>query len=263
MIRPDAPLDGPIGSDRGERGRFRNEIPQQIQFKRPFVLAETHVSNAEFRRFRPEHRSGTFQGVNLDHDPLPVVNITWEDAVQYCNWLSVQKGLQPAYFFNDDSRMELIYPPTNGYRLPTEAEWERIARAGNENRLYPWGNGFPPPDSAGNLAGQESRQLLPRVIEDYSDPHAGPGPVNTEPPLAFGIRGLSGNVSEWVNDGYAVPAASREPVTDPVGPANRPFYVIKGGSWRDFAPADLRNARRRFGNTPQPDIGFRVARYLE
>jgi formylglycine-generating enzyme required for sulfatase activity len=261
MIRPDMPLDGPIGSDRGERGRFRNEIPQHIEFKRPFMLAETHVSNAEFRRFRPEHRSGAFQGVNLDHDPLPVVNITWEDAVQYCNWLSVQEGLQPAYFFNDESRMELISPPTNGYRLPTEAEWERVARAGKENRLYPWGDAFPPPDSAGNLAGQESRQLLPRVIEDYSDPHAGPGPVTTEPPLAFGLRGLSGNVSEWVNDGYAVPAASREPVIDPVGPANRPFYVIKGGSWRDFAPADLRSARRRFGNTPQPDVGFRVARY--
>lgn len=235
----------------------------------PHTGSHTHThanananANAEFREFQPLHNSGEFRGVNLNRDDLPAVNLTRDDAARYCNWLSIQAGLPPAYVWENE-RMVLLDPPTTGYRLPTEAEWERIARGGAENRLYPWGDGFPPPNSAGNLAGTESENLLPRVIANFRDPHAGPGPAAAEPPLAFGVRGLSGNVSEWVNDGYEIPAASPTPLVDPVGPQNRPFHVIKGGSWRDFAPADLRSARRRYGNTPQPDVGFRVARYLE
>jgi len=256
-----ANLNGFIGSDRGEAGRIRNEVRVRVELRRAFAIAEHQVTNAQFRQFRPEHRSGSFQGVNLDFDPLPVVNITWDDAARYCNWLSEQEGLPAAYVWVD-GRMRLDTPVTTGYRLPTEAEWERVARGGEEDRLYPWGNGFPPPDSGGNLAGQESRALFARLIEGYTDPHAGPGPAALEPPAAFGIRGLSGNVMEWVNDGYEVASGSAVRV-DPSGPSNRPFYAIKGGSWRDFAPTDLRSARRRYGNLPQPDLGFRVARYVE
>ena len=264
MVQIDEPLNGWIGSLRGETGRYRNEIRREVIFRRPFSIAERQVTNAEFRQFRPEHNSGRFQTVNLNGDPLPAVNLTWEDAVRYCNWLSRREGLPEAYVWNPDTeRMELVTPHNTGYRLPTEAEWERTARAGAEERLFPWGNGFPPPDSAGNLAGEESESLLPRFIRGYRARHAGPGPAAEEPPTAFGIRGLSGNVSEWVHDGYEIPGTPREPFIDPVGPSGRPFYVIKGGSWRDFAPADLRNARRRFGNNPQPDVGFRVARWLE
>lgn len=255
-----ANLNGFLGSERGE-SPFRNEPRVQVELRRPFLIAEHQVTNAQFRQFRPEHRSGIFLGVNLDADALPVVNVSWEDAARYCNWLSEQEGLPPAYIW-DDGRMRLDTPVTTGYRLPTEAEWERIARGGEEDRLFPWGNGFPPPDSGGNLAGQESRNLFARVIDGYTDPHAGPGPAAREPATAFGIRGLAGNVSEWVNDGYEIPSV-RGVRVDPIGPSDRPQFVIKGGNWRDFAPADLRSARRRFGNQPLPDVGFRVARYME
>lgn len=264
LVKIDEPLNGWIGSQRGEAGRFSNERPREVILQRPFAMASRPVTNAEFRAFQPEHNSGRFLNINLNADPLPVVNITWNDAARYCNWLSAREGLPEAYFWNPDTnRMQLVSPPNTGYRLPTEAEWERVARAGAEERLYPWGNGFPPPHSAGNLAGEESENILPRFIRGYRVRHAGPGPAAEEPPTAFGISGLSGNVSEWVHDGYEIPATSRETQTDPTGPVGRPFNVIKGGSWRDFAPADLRAARRRFGNTPQPDVGFRISRWLD
>ncbi|MCH8514402.1 MAG: formylglycine-generating enzyme family protein, partial [Kiritimatiellae bacterium] len=264
MIQVEQPLNGIVGSERGETGRYGNETPREVELRRPFKIATRHVTNAEFRKFRPEHNSGRFRNVDLNKDEFPVVNLTWNDAARYCNWLSAEEGLPAAYFWDvDTERMRLVDPPNTGYRLPTEAEWERIARGGAENRLFPWGPGFPPPDSAGNLAGEESEPLLPRFIRGYRAKHAGPGPAADEPPTAFGVTGLSGNVSEWVHDGYEIPSAFGGPQVDPTGPTNRPFYVIKGGSWRDFAPADLRSARRRFGNNPQVDVGFRVARYVE
>ena len=92
-----------------------------------FLCDRCEVTNAEYRVFRGSHRSGTAGSHSLDGDPQPAVNVSWEDAVGYLNWLSQQDGLPPAYE-RDGDRWRLVTPPTTGYRLPTEAEWAYVAR---------------------------------------------------------------------------------------------------------------------------------------
>ncbi len=108
-----------MGAARREPGRRANEQERTVQLARPFLLAVYPVSNAEYRRFRPEHRSGKVGRLTLDGDKQPVVNISWDDAARYCNWLSAQDGLPPFYVMEGEQIEDIACPlRRNGRLLP-------------------------------------------------------------------------------------------------------------------------------------------------
>ncbi len=173
-----------MGSSRQEQGRRSNETLREIVFTRPFYMGLKEVSNAEFRAFLPGHDSGSLQDHSLNQDAQPVVNITWEEAASYCNWLSGKEKLPPVYSLRG-GRLIAAGPLARGYRLPTEAEWEYCARFTGKtaDSLYPWGSGFPPPTRTVNIADLSARDLLPGYFDNYDDGY----PVSA-PPATFARR---------------------------------------------------------------------------
>lgn len=103
----------------------------QVTLKRPFYLGATEVTNEQFRRYRPDHGSGSIGRHAADTDDLPVTQVSWNDAAGFCNWLSERDSLPLAYEKAGD-RYVLRRPVTIGYRLPTEAEWEYATRHVND-----------------------------------------------------------------------------------------------------------------------------------
>ncbi len=255
-----------MGSERREQGRQPNETQRVVTLTRRYYLGTREVTNAEFRRFRPAHASGFVDKRSIDLDAQAVTGVSWADAVQYCNWLSEQEGLPPAYE-QKGGRWVLRSPVGTGYRLPTEAEWEHAARfagPGRPQRRYEWGDSLPPPAGGANLAGSESTAAVERVLDGWRDEDMAVAPPGRHAPSVLGLFDMTGNVSEWVHDVYASfaePGAN----TDPTGPApdaaNAARRVIKGSSWRTASYAALRPAWRVGRDGAANDIGFRIARY--
>lgn len=253
-----------MGSARSEPGRRANEAQRAVQISRPFYISVHEVTNGQFRKFRASHRSGLVGQHTLDLDNQPVVNVAWEDAVQYCNWLSEQEGLKPAYERKGDTYVA-VSPMTNGYRLPTDAEWEWVARRtnGGQLRRYPWGDALPVARNSGNYADSNARLLVQNVVPEYDDGFAVTAPVGRFAPNELGLYDIGGNVAEWVHDYYVVAPMSSEVAVDPMGPSTGTQHVIRGASWKHSSPTDLRLAARDFGTTPRNDVGFRIARNAE
>ncbi len=255
-----------MGSERREQGRRANEFTRRVTLSRAFYLGTREVTNGEFRRFKATHSSGFVGKRTLDLDNQPVSNVSWTDAVQYCNWLSAQEGL-PAAYEQKGGAWVLVQPVNTGYRLPTEAEWEYVARhsgAGSRTQRYEWGDSLPPLAGIGNLPGQEAVAEMPRVLEGWTDDYVVVAPPGKFRANAFGIFDMTGNVSEWVHDTY-VSFEANSGGTDPTGPssATGTRRVIKGSNWRTTLFADLRAAWRDGADAPTQDVGFRVARYAE
>lgn len=253
-----------MGSPRREPGRRANEAQRNVQFKRAFYMGLSEVTNGQFRKFKSEHRSGIVGQHTLDLDNQPAVNVTWNDATLFCNWLSQQEGLPPAYE-NKNGRMVAVQPLTTGYRLPTDAEWEWVARfeGGGKFRRYPWGEVLPVAPRSGNYADVTARLLVQDVIPDYDDGFAASAPTGKFPANALGLFDVGGNVAEWVHDYYTVSGDTGELAVDPSGPADGKQHVIRGSSWRQSSVTDLRLSARDFGESQRNDVGFRVARYAE
>jgi formylglycine-generating enzyme required for sulfatase activity len=252
-----------MGSDRREQGRRPNEVLRQVKLERPFYLGANEVTNLLFKKFKPDHVSGYMEKRSFDLDTQPVTKVTWDMAVEFCNWLSEQDGL-PATYERKGGAWELKKPATTGYRLPTEAEWEYAARyAGpSRTRRFAWGDELPIAPAIGNLAGTEGAKSLPTVLETYKDDFVGVAPVGKFQPNALGLYDMTGNVTEWTND-YYLSFQSNEAVTDPLGPENSSRRVIRGANWMSAAVAELRLAWRDGANESSQTIGFRVARYAE
>jgi len=254
-----------MGSPRREPGRRSNEAQRTIELKRPFYVGLREVTNKEFREFRGEHASGIFREETLDLDRQPVVRVSWQDAAAFCNWLSTKDGLPPAYV-QKGSRLDLAQPVTTGYRLPTEAEWEFVARHDGRQAImkYPWGDSLPVAARSGNYADQSAIYLTPVVINGYDDGFRVAAPVGSFPPNALGLFDLGGNVAEWTTDNYSIYVTDPEKVvTDPAGPGQGDTWVLRGSSWLTGRTPELRLAWRDVGAAGKPDLGFRLARYAE
>lgn len=258
------------GSERREQGRRSNEVQRKVRLTRPFYLGATEVSNAQFRAFRPTHVAGIAQGFSLDLDTQAVSRVSWNDAVEFCNWLSLREGLPVAYE-RREGRWQLVQPLNHGYRLPTEAEWEYAARYvdGQRWQRFAWGDALPPPANAANIAGEETLPAKPGAdapsggaLPQYRDEHPVIAPVGSYARSPAGLFDMGGNVSEWMHDVFvSLPEAVE--VTDPMGAASDGPHAVRGGNWRSSAIAGLRAAWRERATTASQVIGFRVARFAE
>jgi len=193
----------------------------------------------------------------------PVAGVTWYGAVAYCNWRSEQEGRQPCY---DLSTWTCDFSK-DGYRLPTEAEWEYAARGGFSGRRFPWG------DTISHLQANyrsTATHLYDTSLTDGCHPYFDDGtppftsPVGRFAPNGYGLYDMAGNVEEWCNDYYSKTYYGSSPQTNPTGPASGTSRVVRGGSWSEDA-APCRVARR---NVLAPasqfsNIGFRVVSSCE
>jgi len=267
LIKPENNLQ--MGASRSGAGRRANESQRLVQLDRAFYFAHKEVTNAQFQRFDSKHDSGRLDSVALNGKDLPVVNVSWDDAARYCNWLSKQQGLVEAYR-EEDGHMLAVSPMTSGYRLPTEAEWAWVARrfSFETSQRYPWNGNFPPAKKSGNYADAQISDTLTDVVPNYDDSFRGAAPVGSFsawPESSYGgFYDLGGNVSEWIHDYYAVyPGEATRLVSDPMGPSTGNHHVVRGASWRDGNITELRLSYRDYSNKPHYDLGFRIARYAE
>lgn len=178
---------------------------------------------------------------------FPVYNINWYDAVRFCNALSEQEGYEPCY---NESTWACDFDK-NGFRLPTEAEWEYACRAGTETMFY----------TGNNLNSDTTTSTdLDKAgwYKGNSDPmtHS----VGLKVPNAWGLYDMHGNVTEWCNDWYYESSYSSSPSSNPTGPSSGPYRVGRGGGWQELAHQCRSASRYRLAPTGGDFNGFRVVR---
>ena len=253
-----------MGSQRGSQGWRNNEVRRRVRITKRYYLGVNEVTNKEFRAFIPNHTSGAERFRSLAVDSSPAVNVDWQAAAAFCNWLSSQENL-PLQYQARSGRLIPVEEPGIGYRLPTEAEWVWAARyrGGAGNSRYPWGEHMPPPARSGNYADQSASSLVTNVLSGYNDFFPFTAPVGSFPANPLGFYDLGGNVGEWMGDYYGTDTLFPDFEVDPRGPQEGRFHVIRGSSWLHGTLRELRWAFRDFGEEERLDVGFRLARYAE
>jgi len=194
----------------------------------------------------------------------PCVEVLWYGAVAYCNFLSEMEGLTPCYDLDDWS----CDWSANGYRLPTDAEWENAARGGAEGHRFPWSDTDTIDQSRANYKSDtdlaydtsESNGHHPDyAVGDF--PYT--SPVGSFPPNGYGLYDTGGNVWEWCWDYWDARYYTEEPMTDPHGPTTGSYRVVRSGRW-GYDAANSRVSGRRHGwPSGRQRTGFRIARSAE
>ena len=222
-----------MGSADSDEGAYPFERPQHRVMVSDFEISRTPVTRAQYAR-------GLERPVPEDGD-RPEAEVSWFDAVEYCNRLSALESMTPCYVVDEQSvewRRD-----ANGYRLPTEAEWEYACRAGSTTPYH-----FGPTD---------------RELGDYAwyseNAEGRTHPVGEMKPNAWGLHDMTGNVWEWCWDWFA--AYQRGDEADPLGPPQGDKRVLRGGAFDDWA-LFLRSAGRLRIQPGLRDwyIGFRCVR---
>jgi formylglycine-generating enzyme required for sulfatase activity len=273
-----------MGSPDRDQVAADDEKPQhRVRITRPFYLDATEITRGRFRRVvestgltTEAERDGkggwgwnetaakferdskyTWRNAGFPQtDEHPVVNVSWNDAVAFCNRLSELDGLKPYYHFGDGEQSG-----GDGYRLPTEAEWEYACRARSTAR-YASGDDPETLAEVGNIADATAKRKYPDwTTIAASDGYLYTAPVGRFKPNGFGLFDMHGNVWEWCWDGYEAEYYKGSPDADPSGPLNASVRVGRGGS--GFSDPRLARSARRFRDEPgyrDGLLGFRVAR---
>jgi sulfatase modifying factor 1 len=236
-----------MGSLATEPGRDSDEDLHGVAFSHGVVASPHEVSQAEWEAM------GMINSSQFRGPALPVETVTWFEAVEYCNRLSTDAGLTPAYVIAGESVS--WNREADGWRLPTEAEWEWLCRAGSATA-------FAGGDITVTLCLDEGGQPDP-VLDGLGWYCGNAGnathDVEGKSPNAGGLYDMHGNVWEWCWDWYG--ALGEDPVLDPTGPPAGFRRVIRGGSWFYYA-SDCRSARRGsyFPTSADDVVGLRVVR---
>lgn len=207
-----------------------DELPVHSVYLDSYYIGKYEVTQAEY-----EAVVGINPSYNIG-DNLPVESVNWYDAVTFCNLKSQQEGLTPCYNLNDWS----CDFSANGYRLPTEAEWEYAARGGVN-----WTDDY-------RFSGCHVSYDLLNHAWYSSNSSSQPHPVGTKLPNQIGIYDMSGNVFERCNDWYDSNYYSSSSSSNPHGPSSGNYRIMRGGSWWSGI-IRCRVAYRGYGN---PDVGF-------
>ncbi|GAB5415164.1 MAG: PEGA domain-containing protein [Congregibacter sp.] len=252
-----------MGASRRDTGRRANEVLHPVRLERPFYIQTHEVTNAEFRQFTATHNSGQVEGNSLNREKQPAVQVSWQQAASFCNWLSQREGLAP-FYLEQQGIIVGFNPQSLGYRLPSEAEWAWTARVHGETlKRFSWGEEFPPKEKVENIADNSSAYVTGRILNGYNDGYVVSAPVGSFAADERGIFDIGGNVSEWIHDVYTIPASSGVVQTDPLGGQRGDNYVIRGASWAMGRLPELRLSYRDYGQRGRDDVGFRIARYAE
>ena len=255
--------------DTNDVNRIQEERPQhRVRITQPFRLAAHEVTIGQFAKFVEQAKYKTqaeeFGGNSATTKPeevtpenlkltwrtpgyavtddSPVTQVSWNDAVAFCNWLSGQEQLTPCYQRDGDSWT--LLSKANGYRLPTESEWEYACRAGTTTQ-YSFGDDWQEHDKFG-----------------WSKNNAGGRPHSVGSLLAnpFGLYDMHGNVWECCHDWYDGKWYEKSPSDDPLGPSSAWARVFRGIGWYDM-PAYSRSSFRtsNYPSSRHSDRGFRPA----
>ena len=215
---------------------FLDEHPVHNVKISSFYMDETPVTYEDFKKYidagGTKSRYWEYETYNQPENPITGIN--WYHAINYCNWRNVIEGLS-----------------VDGYRLPTEAEFEYAARGGLEEKNFPWGDEFN--SSLANFDNEKGvmKDDWWRLVK-----------VKDTPPNNYGVYGMSGNVWQWTNDWYDQNYYERSPKDNPAGPETGRTKVLRGGSWGSISSDYLRNAKRSYTvpDNYNYDIGFRCVR---
>jgi formylglycine-generating enzyme required for sulfatase activity len=232
-----------MGSPASEAERYDREGPQHQVTVSGFYMGRYEVTQKEWVAVMGSNPSA-FKG-----DNLPVEQVNWYDAIDYCNRRSQREGLTPAYTRNGDK--VTWNRNANGYRLPTEAEWEYACRAGTSG---PFNTGNNITTSQANYDGNYPYNRNAKGQYREKTWNVGSGTAN-----AWGLYDMHGNVWEWCWDWYGVYASGAQ--TAPAGAASGSLRVLRGGSWYSYA-GSLRSANRGNGAPANrfSRYGFRLVR---
>ena len=275
-----------MGSSNDDNDAEVDEKPQhRVGITRPFYLGTNEVTVGQFRRARrgdgiPDRgREGRQGGRGLERaerrrstrgpkytwrnpgfaqsDEHPVVNVSWNDAIAFCDQLSVLEGLTPFKHFSASGPWE-----GEGYRLPTEAEWEYACRAGTTTRFESSDDPETLP-SVGNFADGTAKAKYPgwNWAMTARDGYVYTAPVGRFRPNAFGLSDMHGNVAEYCWDSYNMNYYRQAPEADPLGPFQATSRVIRGGNWHDNGWQGRSANRKPYPPTHRSNCeGFRVVR---